>query len=61
MKKTTLVFLSLKDLWAFRQEIQANHIEINTKSKSITCDCTKEHINLAVNKYNAKVVREAGV
>lgn len=59
MKKTTIIFLSLKDLWDFRQAIQANHIEINTKNKSITCDCSEEHIKLAINKFNGKVAKEA--
>jgi hypothetical protein len=58
MQKTTLVFLSLKDLWDFRQAIQAKHIEINTKNKSITCDCTKEHIDLAIKKFHAKIASE---
>jgi hypothetical protein len=60
MKKTTLIFLSLNDLWDFRQAIQANYIEINTKNKSITCDCSKEHIDLAINKFHAKVAFVAG-
>ena len=59
MQKTTLVFLSLKDLWEFRQAIQANYIEINTKNKSITCECSKAHIELAVEQFNAKIFRSS--
>lgn len=56
MQKNTLVFLSLKDLWDFRQEIYATDMEINTKNKTITCDCSPEHIALALQKYHAKIV-----
>ena len=59
MQKTTLVFLSLKELWEFRQAIHANYIEINTKNKSITCDCTREHIQLAIDQFHAKVMDDA--
>ena len=58
MQKTTLVFMSLKDLWEFRQAIQANIIEINTKNKSIACECSKEHIELAINRFHGKVVND---
>ena len=56
-EKVSIRFTSLTALWAFRLEIQVNHFEMNLKELTINCKCTKEHIDLANEKYNAVVQR----
>ena len=52
----TIKFTSLINLWAFRTAISVNRFEMNVSDMSITCECTKEHIALAIEKYKGIVL-----
>jgi hypothetical protein len=54
--KVSIRFTSLTNLWSFRLEIQANIFELNMSEMIITCQCSEEHIRLAKEKYNGKLV-----
>ena len=54
--KVIIRFTSLNNLWAFRLDIGANDFAMNLAELTITCECSKEHIELAIGKYNGKVV-----
>lgn len=57
MKHTvTLVFPSLFQLWAFAQSIRATSMMINTSHKSLICDCRAMDIELAEEKYSARLL-----
>ena len=51
-----LQFPSMDSLWRFRFEVNANFFQMNPSKRTIICNCTKEHIELAIKKYNAKIV-----
>ena len=53
--KTTLRFTSLTNLWAFRLASEVNQFEMNLAELSITCECSKEIIEVAVKEFNGKV------
>jgi len=55
-EKVTLKFSSLQNLWAFKSEVETLRCEINPANLTLTCECTKEHIELAIKKYDAIVV-----
>lgn len=59
MSKTrvSIQFTSLTKLWEFRMAIDANVFEMNLHELTITCQCTEEQIELAVQKYNGKIVK----
>ena len=54
--KVSIKFTSLASMWAFRMEINANIFEMNVAQLTIKCDCSEEHIKLAIEKYNGKIV-----
>jgi hypothetical protein len=54
--KVSIRFTSLNNLWAFRLEIDANEFAMNLAELTITCECSKEHLELAKSKYHARVV-----
>jgi hypothetical protein len=54
--QVTIQFSSLTNLWAFRTAISVNVFEMNMSEISITCECSKEHIALAVEKYKGRVL-----
>jgi hypothetical protein len=54
--KVTIKFSSLTNLWAFRMVIDANIFEMNMSQISITCECTEEQVQLAIEKYNGKLI-----
>ncbi|MGZ8543671.1 MAG: hypothetical protein ACXWV0_00180 [Flavisolibacter sp.] len=53
MRITTLRFSSLHLLWKFRQHIGVNQCYINANDRLLTCCCTEEQVQLAVNQYRA--------
>ena len=55
-EKVILKFATVSSLWSFRLEINAQVFEMNLQQLSITCECSKQQIELAVNKYKASVV-----
>jgi hypothetical protein len=54
--KVTIKFSSLTNLWSFRMVIEANIFEMNMSQISITCECTKEQVQLAIENYNGQLV-----
>jgi hypothetical protein len=59
MKQTvTLHFPSLDDLYKFSKEVGPNNFEISIRALLLSCDCTDEHIKLAVTKYGATVIQQ---
>ena len=54
--KIKLAFPGLHTLWAFVTTIGFTSIEINTKDATVYCECSEEHINLAIKKFEARVV-----
>lgn len=54
--KVSIQFTSLNDLRKFIRVIDTNVYEMNLKKFTITCHCSEEHISLAVEKYNGKVI-----
>jgi hypothetical protein len=54
--KVSLKFTNLSNLWAFRLAIDVNVFEMNLSELMITCDCTREHIQLATEKFGGRVV-----
>ena len=55
--KVSIQFSSLTNLWAFRTAIAVNVFEMNMSEISITCECTKEEIELAMEKFKGKLVQ----
>ena len=56
--KVTIKFTSLTNLWSFRSSIAVNVFEMNLSEISITCDCTPDDIQLAVEKFHGRVLHE---
>jgi hypothetical protein len=56
MELVTLRFPTAKGLWSFRLKIEATIFEFNLRDRTLTCQCSDEHIKLAIEKYNAKVI-----
>ena len=58
MQKTrvSIQFTSLTNLWAFRMAIDVNVFEMNVSKIMITCECSKEQIELAKSEYKGRVV-----
>ena len=55
--KVTIKFTSLTSLWSFRTTIAVNIYEMNLSEISITCECTKEEVELALQKFKGKLVQ----
>lgn len=56
-KNVTLQFTSLIKLWDFRRAINAHVFEMNLHNSTITCECTEEQVQLALNQYGAKIYK----
>ena len=54
--KVSIQFTSLTKLWKFRMAIDANVYEMNTREMTIICECSREHIQMAIEQYKGKVV-----
>jgi len=54
--KVSIQFTSLTKLWEFRIAINANIFEMNMSEMTITCECSTEHIQMAIEQYKGKVV-----
>jgi len=55
-KEITLQFANLRLLWSFRVEIGVTHFIMNPAKLTLTCHCPKELIELAIEKYGAKMI-----
>jgi len=53
MKKITLQFSSIDDLWAFVLASKLEFIEINIRKKILICQCSEADVALALRQYNA--------
>ena len=53
MKKITLQFSSLDDLWDFVLDSKLEFIEINIRKKLLVCQCSEKDVELAINRFNA--------
>ena len=56
METVTLQFQSVKELWEFRLAIEAYVFEINLRDRTLTCNCTRDHLKLAIEQYGARLV-----
>lgn len=59
-KKIVLQFPDVYMLWSFAQTLTNNTIEINTRTKTLICDCTDADISQATGKFGAKLIDEPG-
>ena len=55
-KEITLRFPSSEELWRFWNELPYVPSKVSLQSKTITYRLKIEEINLAIDKYNAKIV-----
>lgn len=55
MPKVKLCFHNLYSLWSFTQTIPHDNIEINATVCALICECTEQQIELALNKFGAKI------
>jgi hypothetical protein len=58
-RKVTLQFTSLLHLWSFANSIHTELLEINSTTRTLTCELLESEIQSAQEKYQAKVVSEA--
>lgn len=54
MNQVTLEFPDLYNLWQFAITLTNHSIQIQTNSKTLTCNCTIADIDNAINNYKAK-------
>ena len=54
-QRVHLVFPNLQNLWSFAQEIHVTSMQIITGTKTLICDCKDLDIELAKEKYKARV------
>jgi hypothetical protein len=54
-KQTLLQFLSLQGLWQFAQTLQATNMEINTREKTLLCECSEAE-RVCLPEYGGKVM-----
>ena len=55
--KVSIQFTSLTKLWQFRMAIDANIFEMNMSQIAITCECTKEQVDMAETIYNGRLLK----
>ena len=57
MQTVTLEFMDLRDLRRFVQLVNRPQMEVNYNSLTLICHCDDEEIKLAINGFNATVVK----
>lgn len=57
-QKTKLVFNTIQDLWHYAQRINAINIEINTRERSLVCDCHELELAIALDEFNATIANQ---
>jgi len=57
-KRISLKFPDINLLWGFAQILQSESIEIDTKNRTLICNCPDEIIALAIVDFSARVVEE---
>ena len=53
-QKVILVFPSLNQLWTFVREVSLNYSDFNPGELTLICDCMKDDIEMAKEKYQAR-------
>ncbi|HZH95985.1 MAG TPA: hypothetical protein VEY06_08875, partial [Flavisolibacter sp.] len=53
MKKTTLHFKTIFQLWNFKKAIAACEVEVNLSTRTLLCSCKTEEVRLALDNYGA--------
>ena len=56
MKKVTFKFPSAQFLWQYKQSIESHSIEANMHDLTLSCVCSDAEIELAMNRFNAKIL-----
>lgn len=56
-ESVVLQFPTIHQLWAFAQAIHVTSMEIQTAGKILICDCHGTDIELAQEKYGAKLLQ----
>jgi hypothetical protein len=56
-QSVTLHFPSLQHLYGFNKEVSPNSFEVSIRALLLTCDCTKDHIELVTTKYGSKIIK----
>ena len=56
MERVTLLFKDERDLRRFHAILDSNYIELNARELTLTCECSKEDIELAVKAFDAKLI-----
>lgn len=56
MNQVTLLFPSVAFIWEFIQLTKPDYLHVRIKDKIVICSCKKESIEIAVNKYEAKII-----
>lgn len=49
------------DLWKFKMLINANYAEVNFQNCTIVCECTEEHLQIALQDYSAQIVEQVSL
>jgi hypothetical protein len=53
----TFQFTTIEDLWAFKSEANLANFEVSVSSKLLTFEGTEAQFELAVNTYNATIIK----
>ena len=56
MELVTLQFNTAKKLWIFRLEIEATDLKVDLKNRTLTCQCSKKDIKLALEQFGARLL-----
>ena len=56
--KISIQFASMRNLWAFRKEVQLNAFYVNIEKLTITFEPPMKDIGCAIEKYYGQVVQE---
>ena len=56
MNQVTLEFPDLYNLWQFAITLTNHSIQIQTNSKTLTCNCNEGDIHNAITNYRAKML-----
>jgi hypothetical protein len=46
----------MKELWQFTEEAHISSMEILSDSKTLCCECNEAFLEIALNKYGAKLL-----
>lgn len=58
LQRIAIQFASIRNLWAFRKEIELNSFHVNMEKLTITFEHPMEEIGWAIEKYCGQIVQE---